>query len=149
MQITTAIRNAVLPLLIATDGILDPVAVFIGLYTASSPQGVNTVLGDLTLAPGALATATDVGTWGTPYVLTDGRSVVDGAPQTFRPATSADFCVATGWYMADTATAGTLLAFEPFPVPIPLPTTTSQVTIIPRITIDPDGRWSASVAYNG
>lgn len=149
MQIVARLRNAILDALIATDGALDPAATFIGIATAIVNNGVNTVMSDVTPAPEGLAEAVALATYGAPYTLDDGRRVVDAALKQFRPAAPDEACVVVGWYLADTETDGNLLAFDVLPEPIPLPDENKSMSVVVRITVDPAGRWDASVVIDG
>lgn len=149
MQLTAPQLADLLDALIIADGPFDPAAVFIGLYTAITPHGLTTVMADLTRPTGNLATAVALTTFGAPYTMTDGRRVVDAALKQFRPTTSADGITALGWFLADAATAGNLLAYKGLPAPVPLPDENSSLGIVFRLTVDPNGRWDASVEYNG
>jgi len=135
--------------LIAEDGPLDPANMRVGIYTAIVDNGLTTVLDDLTLAPGSLATPLTFTAWSEPYVMTDGRRVVDSEALVFRPASGADFCVVIGWYLALDGTPDVLLLYNTMAESVNLPSTDSQMTLIVRFTLDPLGRWGAEAVING
>lgn len=149
MGIARITRNAILTNIIATGRAYDPADTFVGVFVQITDNGLDTVLADLTLGTGDLLTRTAVTAWGTPYDLTDGRRVVDGPAIEFRPADETEGTVVRGWYFANASSAGDVLAWGLFPAPVTLVDENSAVTVIPRLTVDPDGRWDAAVVFNG
>lgn len=149
MQPTIKMLDAVLSDLIATGGIFDDTACWMGLYTAINNQGVNTVLADLTQATGAMATRQPLGAWGSVHHKSDGRSVVDNIPILWSPASSSESQTVQGFFIADALTAGNLICFEPLANPLPMPDQFALLTIIFRLVADPMANWDATVIYNG
>ncbi|HEV2461714.1 MAG TPA: hypothetical protein VGS80_25435 [Ktedonobacterales bacterium] len=145
MQLTLAQLEACLAELIAAGKAFDPAATYMGLFTAISDKGLNTALSDLTLAPGTLGPALAVGAWSAQYQLIGNQQVVDGPLLGWVPASSADECTVMGWYFASAASAGVLLGFGYLPAPVTLAYPDSALKIVPRLTLDPAGMWSAEV----
>lgn len=149
MQITAATRDAMLANLIETGNVLDPVTCFVGVGTALNNQGIATVLADITQATGALATRQEVTEWSDVFLLDNGCAVVNGPLMTFAPASSAQAQTIACWYIASLATLGTLKAFGIIAPPVPLPDEMASWSIVLRVTLDPNGTWSAEVVFNG
>lgn len=148
-MIVATLRDGILAGIIEVGNILDPAAVFVGIFTAIDDNGVNTVLADLTEPAGDPGLRTAVTAWSAGYTMIDGRRAADGPLVQFRPADETEACVAIGWYLATAAAAGSLLQFGYFEAPVPLPDENAAVSVIPRITVDPDGRWDATISFNG
>lgn len=149
MQIVAGLRDDILTAITATDGPLDPAAVFLGVGTAVDNQGLQTLLADITQGTGALATRQAVTAWSAEYTLNDGRAVRDGPLMHFKPASSSEEQTLQVWYIADALTAGNLLAYGLIFPAVPLPDENAVWSIVLRVTLDPAGRWSAEVTYNG
>lgn len=149
MQITRAVRNAILAAITATDGVWDPVATFVGVYISSANQTQDAVLADLTLPSGDMDTAIALGAFGTAHELLDGSVGRDATLHAFSPADETEGTVLGGWYLADAATAGNLLAQQAFAQPIALPDETYSVGVIVRITVDPAGNHGTAVIVDG
>jgi hypothetical protein len=141
-------QNALIALL-DTGGALDTASLFAGLFTAIDDHGGATVLADLTQATGAMATRVAEDPRGAVHKLTDGRWAADLPPATFAPANSGEAQTVIGWFLADANVAGVLLMYNRFPTPINCPDEFHPVTVIPRITMDPRGKWGAEIVYNG
>lgn len=144
MKQAAATLKAWLEKAIAATGPFDPAALFIGVYTAITDNGQDTVQADVTEGTGALATRVAVTPWSAVYKLADGRWCADGPLCTFSPASAAEAQTVAGWFLNSAAAAGTLKAFEPLPSARPLPDENADLKIIPRLTIDPDGRFSVT-----
>jgi len=149
MKMTKGQMNFLLGYITDTGAPFDEADTYVGLFTAIDDQEQDTELADLTQATGAVATRQLITAWGTRYIMEDGRHVIDGPLMTFAPASSAEAQVVIGWFMADAIPGGLLKAWGYFPDPISLPDQYAHANIVPRITIDPLGRWSAEVVYNG
>lgn len=149
MQLTAAARDAILLNMTETGNEFDPVTCFVGVGTAIVNKGTATLLVDITQATGALATRQEVTDWSDLYVLTDGRAVVNGPLMTFAPASSAQGQTINCWFIASLATLGTLKAFGLIQPAVTLPDEFSSWSIVLRITVDPNGEWSAEVTFNG
>lgn len=149
IQQTDAVLEAIINALIDTGGPYDPATLFLGLFSAVTDNGPQTVLADVTQATGAVATRVALTPWGAPYKLNDGRWVVDAPPAAFSPANAGEGQVVTGYFIASLAVAGVLKAWDLFDAPVNLVDEFSQVTVIFRLTVDPDGRWSESIVFNG
>jgi hypothetical protein len=146
LKLTRAQVDAVLAALIATGGPFDPAALFAGVAQTLATSGLLTVIGDVTPPTGAAATRHPV-TWGTPYVLNDGSAVVDSAPVTFRPAGAETGSVA-GIFLADALTAGNLVASAGETPPVPI-MASHPYTVVVRLVVDPEARWSVSFSWAG
>lgn len=149
MQITRAVRNAILAAITATDGVLDPAATFVGPYLFSANTTLDAVLADLTLPAGDMDTAVALGAWGVAHELIDGSVARDATLHVFSPADATEAATITGWYLADAATTGTLLAQQALPLPIFLPDETYSLGIIVRAVVDPNGNWGTAIILNG
>jgi len=148
-MITNALRNGILSAMIETGNILDPAAVFVGVFSAIVDTGRNTLLADITRPDGTGFDLTAVTTWGAVHDLIDGRRATDAPAKVFAPTDDTEATTVLGWYTASAATAGNLLQFGYFDAPVALPDEFSQVTVIVRITVDPEGRWDATVSIDG
>lgn len=149
MQMTAAIRDALLEALTATDAPLDPAAVFMGVGTAITPSGLNTVLADITQATGAMAVRKPVTTWSDVFTLTNGTAYVSGPVMTFSPASSSEAQTLSVWFIADALTAGNLIAYGIISPSVPLADHSQSWSIVLRVTLDPSAQWSAEVTFNG
>jgi hypothetical protein len=146
---TQAVRKARLVEILATGGIYDPVTCFVGLYTAVTGHGENTVLADLTQATGAMATRQEVTTWTTPYLLADGSWVADSPTMEFRPADGTEAQTVQGLFIASLIAAGVLKAYWPFPAPVELLDHDHAVSVIIRVRVDPRGQSDANIVFGG
>lgn len=149
MQLTLATLEAALGDLIATGAQFDPATTFLVPFTAITDAGLATVLANLTLAPGTLATPVGVTAWGDPYGLAGGQEVVDGPPTVWAPASAADNCIIIGFAWVNSATPTVLKGYEYLGQPVILNYPNSSDTMVPRLCLDPNGQWSASVNWDG
>jgi hypothetical protein len=149
MQLTDATLHAMLSALIAADGPLDPAGTWAGLATAVADAQDETLMADVTPAPGALATRLPITTWVGPYRMNDGRWVVDSPVKTWTPASEAEGVTLTHWYLADALVAGALVGFGMFSPNLVMVDNSSRANLVVRVTLDPLGRWSAEMAWNG
>lgn len=149
MKLVGATLEAILAVLTGAGGPFEAAAVWLGVAESIVDNGQATTLSDVTAATGAVATRTEITDWTQPFVLVDGRWAANGTAGTFRPASSAQSQTISAWYLADALAAGNLVAYGFFNGPIALPDENYAVQIVPRLTIDPDGRWSANVVING
>lgn len=149
MQLTQRLLDGIMAGITETGNILDPAAVFVGLMTAVSDSGLNTVIGDITEPTGDPGVRIAITAWGTAYRLVNGCVVRDGPSMTWRPADNTEACTVIGWYMADAITAGNLLSFGLFPVPYFLPDENYSASVVARVTVDPSGQWDATTSWNG
>jgi len=149
MQLTRTSIDLILANITAAAAVFTDADTFLGLFTEIADQGLDTTLADVTLPPGGLATAIDIGTWGTAYRLVNGQPVRDADPVEFRPASSAEATIVTGWYIADAAAAGNLLGFGYFADAISLPDEFAAVTVILRLTVPNVTAWDVTMSYNG
>lgn len=133
----------------AATGPYDPAALYLGVMGGVADKGGLTAMADIIPATGAMATRKAVTPWGTPYKMNDGRWVVDGPLLTFTPLDASEAQSVVGFYLASALTAGVLKAWALFPESISAGDETHRVSIIPRLTIDPLGRFSAEVVFNG
>lgn len=148
-MITVTARNGIMAGIIEAGNIFDPAAVFIGVFTAINDQGINTAIADITRPEGTGFDLTAVTTWGAAHDKPDGRRMVDAPVKVFRPTDETEAATVIGWYAASAATAGNLLAFGYFDAPVALPDENFAVSVVYRLTVDPLGRWDATVEYNG
>ncbi len=149
MKQVDSVLEAWLTQAIAAGKNYDPAAVFVGVASAITDNGAATVLADVTECTGALATRVGVVAWSAPYKLADGRWAVDGPICEFSPASSAEAQSVNGYFLASLAVAGTLKAFTVFGQAYYLPDETRVLHIVPRLTIDPLGRFGAEIVWNG
>lgn len=149
LKLTDDVLKNILAKAIAAAGPLDPTAVFVGLASAVTDKGQDTTLADVTEATGAVATRVEVTAWSAPYKMSDGRWVVDGPICTFSPLNSSESQGVSFFFFASLAAAGVLKGFGSLGGEIPLPDENKQVSIVPRITIAPDGRYGAEIVWNG
>lgn len=149
MVLTDAMLEAMLLHITDTGGPFDPAALFAGVFQSIDDQGVATVQGDVTEGAGDAATRVALTPWGAPHKMQDGRWGIDAPVAEFRVASAAEAQTLAGWFINTAGVAGTLKGFGYFPDPIPLVDENSYVAVVFRLTIDPEGRWSAEVVYNG
>lgn len=149
MKLTDTTMKNMLLNITDTGAELDPAALFLGVYTAVNDMGGATALSDITQATGDMATRAALATFGDPHKLNDGRWAVDAPAQERRPGDSSENQVLQGFFLASLITGGVLKTWEDFPNPVALADEFSSVSIIVRITVDPDGRWAADVIFNG
>src|SRR6201996_1924633 len=135
--------------IVATDGPLDPAATWIGVFQSLSDNGLATVLSDLVMPTGSLATRLPLTSWAGPYQLGDGSIYYESPAKIFVPATSADFSNIGGWYLADALTAGELLYYSVIYPSIPLVTTMSALTILVRMSVPSIGTYDVSIDVDG
>jgi len=149
MSATTLMASKALADLIKTGNVLDPAAVFVGAATAIADKGGMTTMADVQEATGQMATRLPITTWGTPYNLADGRSVVDSPTKVFSPLDATEQQVLTYFFLADALVGGNLLYFELLPSAAAMADENDRLSVVVRMTVDPTGRWSASVSWNG
>lgn len=149
MTQTDAILAAWLAAAVGEGGPYDPASLFLGVGTAVTDNGASTVLADITQATGDMATRQAVDAWSDPYKMADGRWVVDGPLLAFAPGDETEGQNLAVWFLASAAENGTLKAFGKISPAVPLPDENRHWSIVPRITIDPEGRFSAEVTFNG
>lgn len=128
---------------------LDPAGVFAGLYEDGPDPSPPVTAADFTLPDATDFPAVAVTAWTDPFQLTDGRWAIQSNLLTWRPPDDTNAFSAVGWYLADAATAGNILGWEPISPAVPLPDETREVSLVVRVTFDPQGNWSASVVING
>lgn len=149
MQITAATLAAAMGDLVATGGAFDPVGCFIGLATAVANAGLNTDIGNVTEATGGLAVRQEVTAWTGPFELSDGTVYYDGPRMIFHPTSGDAGQVVTNWYMATAITAGALIGFGNISPSVNFAAPTDALTFVMRLTLDPNGVWSAEFYANG
>jgi hypothetical protein len=149
MPVTVALIEGLIADAIAVGKTLDPLAVFVGLYTAGPAVTPPVTAADFTLPNAVAAPAVAVASWGAPHLLADGRVCIDSAAKTFRLPNAVNAFTAVGWYLADAAVGGTILEWSPIAPGVALPDETKLLTIVVRLTLDPNGRWDASVLIDG
>lgn len=138
---TDAVLQAWLTRATGTGGPYDPAALFLGVATALVDNGALTTMSDVTEGTGDLADRVAVTAWSDPYKMNDGRWVVDGPVCPFAVASSSESQTVTHWFLNSASSAGTLKAYASLSTAVPLPDEKKQLNIIPRITIDPAGRF--------
>lgn len=149
MEATSRLVQGVLAAAVAAGKILDPAAVFVGLYVdgpdPSPPDAVTAfTLPDATDVPTVAVT-----TWSDPYLLDDGRWAIQSPLVSFRLPDATNAFTASGWYLSTALTGGNILGWEAFGVPIPLPDEFHEVSLVVRITRDTSGGWAATVVIDG
>lgn len=144
LKLTILQMDALLDALIAVGGPWDPAAVFTGIATDFVDKGVNTLLADLTLPTAANYPTKVITAWSAKYTLADGRRAVDGPLHHF-VGVAAEPATVKAYYMADLATAGNLLGFDMVIPNKTLETAADVFDMIVRLTVDPAGKWDASV----
>lgn len=149
MQLTTATAEAIAAALVATDGVFDPAATWMGVGTAISPDGQNTVLADITQATGAMATRKTITAWSGPYQLEDGSIVYQSPLKTWAPASTSEAQTLVCWFLVDAATSGNLLAYGLIQPSVVLSGPLNSWSIVLRFLIDTAGNWSTEVTFNG
>jgi hypothetical protein len=146
LNLCSATIDAALAKLIATGGPFADAALFAGVASAVDPHGVDTVIGDVTPVIGA-AGAMQAVTWGTPYVLNDGSAVVDSNVLQYLPTGSETGSVAAV-YLGDTSVPLTLKGWLVEQPTVPISADHPYSTVL-RLVVDPSGRWSVSLSWNG
>lgn len=149
MKLTQVQLDTVIGGMVAASGAFDPAATFVGVFTDITDNGLNTVIGDLTMPPASVAVRQAITSWGPTRSLGNDCAAVDGPAMHFAPSSSADATVVRGWYLASAISAGDLLAYGYFPAPVALPDEFSEAGILVRLTLDPSGQWDANVYWNG
>ena len=122
---------------------------WIGVCTAITNRGSLTTLADVTEAFGAMSTRQAPSAWGNASRMVDGRWYKLGTPVTFSPSSPDEGQMLVGYIVATLPVGGELRRFELLPEAISLPDENHDITIIPRVTIDPQGRWHADVIIDG
>lgn len=149
MTLTDAQMRAMLTALTATGGPFDPAATYLGVATAIADHGSATVQADVTAPPGAAATRGVLASFDGPFKLSDGRWVMEAPSQNFGIASSADACILANWFLNSAAAAGTLKGFGSIFPTVSLVDQYSEFQFVFRLVVDPQGRWDASVQWNG
>jgi hypothetical protein len=149
VQVVDYFMDTVLSEITTTAGILNPTGTYLGMATSIVDLADLTTMAQVTPCTGSVAPRQAIGSWTGPYRMNDGRAVIDGTRLEFGPTISTDNQVVGGWYLANASVAGSLLAYSVFPQPIALVNGGTPLGFVIRITLDPQGRWSAEVVYNG
>lgn len=149
MKQTAASMQAWLTTITDTGNLYDPADTYVGVATAVDDQGQATALADVTQATGASATRVLITAWSDPYPMEDGRWAVDGPIAQFQQGGGDDAQTITNWFLADAATLGVLKAWGTVDPPRTLLPDGAIFSIVVRLTIDPDGRFSQEVYWNG
>lgn len=149
MKFTEQTMQDIANSLLVVDGAFDSAATWLGVFTAISQHGQDTVLADLTEGTGGLAARQQISGLGGPYRMADGRWYLESEAQVFRVADDTEPQIVLGWFLVDDDAGGQLLAWEFLPQPVPLNDQFDNLTIVIRYTIDPDGRWNSAVTYDG
>jgi hypothetical protein len=148
VQLTQYALDLALTDLTETGRVFSPTDVWLGIATAITNNGLNTLITDITPAPGTLAPLQEVTTWGPVYAAKNGLDVVDGPIMRFSPTTSADAATIVGWYIMDAATAGNLLGFGFLPLAVTLNGPENILSIVLRLSLDPAGTWDVSMTWD-
>ncbi|MHB8735444.1 MAG: hypothetical protein ACYC6M_09105 [Terriglobales bacterium] len=148
MQLTSLALKEAMTAITAAGQVFDPTKLFLGVATAIVPHGINEALADITLPPGTLAPLQEITVWGPSYLSKGNLETVDSGIHTFSPTTTADAAVIVGWYLMDAASAGNLLAYAFLPTPVTLAGPQNILSIVIRLTLDPNGQWDASVDWD-
>jgi|SRR5882672_1020732 len=147
-MLTRTSTDGILADMIATGGIFDPAATWVGIGSALVDNGVNTVTANLTEDttnyPRQPITA-----WGTPRVLIDGSAVVDSGLHHFVPPDNVHPTLIVVFGLFSALTAGLLKEFVLVTPPIGLTVTTDQWSLVVRLRVNPAGEWDVSVSWDG
>jgi len=145
LSLTLTQMDAMLAALIDTGGPFDPAAVFTGIATDINDQGVNTALSDLTTPDATDFPRKVITAWSAAYSLPDGRRAIDGPLHHFIGVGGDDQPVVSVYYLADALTAGNLLAWDRIIPSKTLASASDVLDMVVRLTIDPAGKWDATV----
>lgn len=149
MKMTETILKAILTRMTNTGGPFDPAALFLGAALSIVDKGVNTAQSDVTAPTGDSATRVAVDAWSAIYRLDDGRYATDGPVCTFAQGSGDDDETLQYVFFNTAATAGTLKAFTALIPPVTVTDGGAPLAVVPRITVDPNGNWSADVVWDG
>lgn len=148
-MITAFQRDLILNSLGLVGGAYEEGTLYLGLFTAINDAGLATLFSDLTLPPAGGLDPGFLDPFGEPYVMTDGRAVLDAPPVVFRPNDSTEAATVLGWWLANDPVTGDLQQFGYFDQPVALPDEFSALSVVFRVTVDPNGRWDATISYDG
>lgn len=149
MQLTEAVLRAILTRMTAAGGPFDPAACFVGVATTIADHGTATVQADVTEPVGDAATRVAITAWSAIYPLSDGRFATDGDLCVFNQGTGDDPVTIQYTFFNTAGAAGTLKGFTPLLPPIDLRDGGAPLSVVPRLTVDPQGNWSADVIWDG
>lgn len=149
MRQTAAALSAWLSSIIATGKMYDPAATFVGIATALVDLGQATTQSNVTEATGHAATRVAITSWSAPYPLIDGRWAVDSGICVFTKTSSDSPETITNWFLNSASSAGTLKAWGDVAPNVPLAVGSAPLSIVVRLTIDPTGRFDASIVWDG
>lgn len=149
MQLTQTTLTTGLSDLVATGNAFDPAATFLGVATALTNNGLNTTMSNVTPATGAMSARTKMSPWTGPYLTIAGQAYLIGPEAVFSPASSAEAQTLAAWFLSSASVAGNLLGFGVINPPVNLPNSTRQWGIVMRLSLDSNGVWDVSVAFNG
>jgi len=127
----------------------DPAALFVGVFTDIDDLGQLTHMAQITEATGDASTRVDVTAWGAPIRMNNGKWYVQCNVAIFKIADSSEAQTIKGWFFNSAGAAGVLKGWGLFPTPIELLDEFSQITIVPRLVLDPNAQWSAEVVIDG
>lgn len=149
MKLTDPMMKSILARAIATGGPFDPIITHVALAREVIDNGPETTMADVTEATGGVAVRVPVTAWSAPHRLNDGRWAVDGPVCQFAPDDASEAQSVTAWIYVNALTAGALMGFHDFGDGYGLADEFSSLSIVPRLCIDPQGRFDASVIING
>lgn len=149
MQLVHEAIDTALANLIATDAAFDPEAVWIGIFSAITDNGVDTVIGDLVMEADADYPRQTLDAWGTPYRLSNGSPVAEAGPFHFAPPDADHPTVVAGYALFDAVTAGNLVGYVILDEPVALNVPTDNFSVIVRLQLPASGDYSRDVTYNG
>jgi len=145
MTLTDRLLEGILSAAIDTGGPLDPADTYVGLYTAGPTTTPPATVADFTLPDATDAPAKLITAWTAPYKLVDGRWAVQGNLLTWRLPDADNPFTAVGHYLADALTAGNVLAYKPIAPGVNLPDATRSLSVVVRVTLDPNGQWDSTI----
>lgn len=136
--VRTALRKAILDHITVTEADdYTPVlgAAYLGLYQTKTGNPPDMVLGDLVEAD-YTGYARQLLVWGTPYDGSDGRPSVLSGMLTFRPTDAVTPNTINGAFLATAATAGALVAVDPFSGPRSMSSALDVLNLAVEHTLD-------------
>lgn len=145
MVIPDNVQLAMLQNITETGNRFDPAALFLAVYGSIDKLDKTARMSDVHQATGDAAIRVAITAWSDPILLVDGRWCVEGPLCEFRVADDTEEQTVAGWMYADDDAGGVLLGFEEFSNPINLPDEFRVISLVPRLCIDDQGNYSATV----
>lgn len=120
-----------------------------GLFTSVDDRGLATTYADLERVTASGLTSGTITAWASPQITQDGSWKTRGAKMVFRPASSASASTPVGWYWATLDASPILLGWDYFPAPAPLVDQFSALTLVPTVTVGPNGVQGMVESFSG